>query len=65
MLVEASPDKVPSDAQLAGIRQALAEKTEHRLLLWLYVWKMNYDGPPWATATTGDDGDVGSGSHTP
>ena len=23
----------------------------------IYVWKMNYDGPAWATATTGDDGD--------
>ena len=57
VLVEASPDKVPSDAQLAGIRQALAEKTEHQLLLWLYVRKMNYDGPAWATATTGDDGE--------
>ena len=57
VLVEATPEKVPSDTQLAGIRQALAEKTEHRLLLWIYVWKMNYDGPAWATATTGDDGE--------
>ena len=57
VLVEATPEKVPSDAQLAGIRQALAEKTEHRLLLWLYVWKMNYDDPPWAIATTSDDGE--------
>jgi hypothetical protein len=57
VLVEATPEKVPSEAQLAGIRQALAEKTEHQLLLWLYVLKMNYDGPPWATATTSDDGE--------
>jgi hypothetical protein len=57
VLVEATPEKVPSEAQLAGIRQALAEKTERQLLLWLYVLKMNYDGPPWATATTSDDGE--------
>ena len=40
----------------ARLVEALAEKTEHRLSLMVYVWKMNYDGPAWATATTDDDG---------
>jgi len=57
VLVEATPEKVPSEAQLAGIRQALAGKTEHQLSLMIYVLKMNYDGPAWATATTSDDGE--------
>jgi len=56
VLVEAAPGKMPTDQQLAGINQQLSKKTELRLSLSFYVWKMNYDGPAWATAIMNDAG---------